>query len=87
MGILFGLVGGPVIGLIKGLEAGLAFGIVSGLTFGLAGGLAFGMFGEVAFRIASWADRQTAASTPESTYKSDRALSLWSTWSLIQNPI
>lgn len=75
-GLLFGLVGGPLVGVIEGLVAGLTFGIVSGLTFGVAGGLTFGLVGEVTFRVVSWADRQSAASTPRSTLRNDRALSL-----------
>ncbi|MEV5896859.1 NACHT domain-containing protein [Nonomuraea fuscirosea] len=70
-GIISGLTFGLTVALVSGATAGLTFGLSGGFTFGLVGVLVFGLI-ERAENRAMW----NSASTPHSTLRADRTLTL-----------
>ncbi|MEU6790022.1 NACHT domain-containing protein [Nonomuraea angiospora] len=78
VGLIFALVATIAVGLIRGLSAGVTFGIAAGLTFGLVAGATFGLVGGVVFNVTDWWNERNTWSTPNSTLRGDRGLTILS---------
>ncbi|MEV1174688.1 NACHT domain-containing protein [Nonomuraea sp. NPDC049784] len=76
--LMGGLAVGQVVGLTVGLTGGLTGGDESGFVFGLAAGIVLGPVVGLMVKLAEWAERPTltSTSTPHSTWRSDRTLTL-----------
>jgi hypothetical protein len=77
--LILHLGGGLVGGLLSGLAGGLVGGLVGGLMNGLRGGLAGGMVAGLVLGLVKWVTTPSRigwASTPRSTYKANRTLTV-----------
>ncbi|WP_329428141.1 site-specific integrase [Streptosporangium sp. NBC_01495] len=82
-GLTFGISGGLVVGLMYGLANGLVYGLAGGLGiglgYGLIGGFIVGFMVGLADGMVKWAEQpasSTAATTPLTSWKADRTLTL-----------
>jgi len=79
IGLTVGLTGGLVVSLVVSLVVWLAFGLMVGLAYGLVAGLAYGLAWGLVLGLTKWVgtpSRTGWASTPSSTYKATRALTI-----------
>lgn len=78
-GLVRGLMLALVVGIAMGLAVGFATGLMSGLAAGIGFGLAVGLTSGLASGFTTWAESPALtgqASTPQSSWRADRALNV-----------